>query len=74
MCQFNAQRDAHLLKAIRLKDGSVWQPLLGRTDPEQTTQHTVRADSQGLVSYPIKYLKGRSRMHAMSERRKRASS
>lgn len=62
MCEFNAQRDAHLLRPLALADGQIWQPLRA---PHLAT---VRSDAHGLVSYPIKYLKGRSRVRAMAQR------
>ena len=65
MCEFNAQRDEHLLRPLTLADGQTWQPL---REPHAAT---VRSDGQGLVSYPIKYLKGRSRLKAMAQRQTR---
>ena len=65
MCEFNAQRDAHLLRPLTMANGQTWQPL--RTPHEAT----VRKDATGLVSYPIKYLKGRSRVRAMAQRHER---
>ncbi len=62
MCEFNAQRDVHLLRPLSLANGQVWQPLR----PGHVA--TVRSDAQGSVSYPIKYLKGRSRVKAMQQR------
>jgi len=69
MCEFNAQRDAHLLRPLTLADGSTWQPLHSalRDAP------TARPDAQGLVRYPIKFLKGRSRHRAMAARRSATS-
>ncbi len=64
MCEFNAQRDAHLLRPLTLTDGSTWQPLRDTHPPV----HVAQANAQGVVHYPIKYLKGRSRRHALSQR------
>lgn len=64
MCEFNAQRDAHLLRPLTLANGSSWQPLRDTHPPV----HVAQANAQGLVHYPIKYLKGRSRRHALSQR------
>jgi 7,8-dihydro-6-hydroxymethylpterin dimethyltransferase len=63
MCEFNAQRDSHLLRPLTLADGQEWQPL------REEHVSTVRSDAQGLVSYPIKYLKGRSREKAAQRRK-----
>jgi hypothetical protein len=67
MCEFNAQRDSHLLQPLTLANGEEWQPL--------RSEHlaTVRSDAQGLVSYPIKYLKGRSREKAAQRRKAHGS-
>lgn len=65
MCEFNAQRDAHLLRPLTLTDGSTWEPLRStlRDAP------TARPNAQGLVQFPIKFLKGRSRQRAVAARR-----
>jgi 7,8-dihydro-6-hydroxymethylpterin dimethyltransferase len=56
MCEYNAQRDDYLLKPLTLAPLAQDKPALVRSDP------------QGLVRYPIKYLKGRSRQAALRER------
>ena len=63
MCEFNARRDEFLLRPVALASGGVWQPL--RSD----SPILLKADAQGLVHYPIKYLKGRSRQQAMLQRK-----
>jgi 7,8-dihydro-6-hydroxymethylpterin dimethyltransferase len=67
MCEFNAQRDAHLLRPLTLADGQTWQPL------RDGHAATVRSDAQGHVNYPIKYLKGRSRVKAVQQRQGHSS-
>jgi hypothetical protein len=67
MCEFNAQRDAHLLRPLTLADGQTWQPL------REGHAATVRSDAQGHVNYPIKYLKGRSRVKAVQQRQARSA-
>ena len=67
MCEFNARRDEFLLKPLRTKDGTVWEPL-GRKNLV-----VLKADALGLVHFPIKYLKGRSREHAFNQREKARS-
>lgn len=67
MCEFNAQRDAHLLRPLTLADGQTWQPL------REGHAATLRSDAQGHVNYPIKYLKGRSRVKAVQQRQARSA-
>ena len=55
MCAYNARRDHYLLQPIATSQG-VWQPLAGRG-----VAHDVAV-------FPIKFLKGRSRAAALSER------
>jgi 7,8-dihydro-6-hydroxymethylpterin dimethyltransferase len=62
MCEFNAQRDTHLLRPLQLANGQTWQPL------RDGHEKMVRSDAQGHVNYPIKYLKGRSRVKAQKQR------
>jgi molybdenum cofactor biosynthesis enzyme MoaA len=57
MCAYNAQRDAHLLKPIRLASGKTWQPL------------ALAPDANGEVRIPLKWLKGRPREAARQRRR-----
>jgi hypothetical protein len=45
-----------------LADGTQWQPI-------QSSNGLVSANAQGLALYPIKFLKGRSRQHAMQQRK-----
>ena len=63
MCEFNARRDEFLLRPLTNKDGTLWQPLRGNKPV------ALKADDQGLVHFPIKYLKGRSREHALIHRK-----
>ncbi len=65
MCEFNARRDEFLLRPLPLAGGDTWKPL------RHDTAVLLKADAQGLVHYPIKYLKGRSRQHAMVQRKHR---
>ncbi len=67
MCEFNARRDSFLLRPLTLADGSVWQPL------RDGDIATVKANASGLVYYPIKFLKGRSRQHSLQQRKHRHS-
>ncbi len=61
MCAYNAQRDTHLLKPIRLSTGEMWQPL------------AVAPNEKGEIKIPIKWLKGKPRVEAMQHRRKAAA-
>jgi 7,8-dihydro-6-hydroxymethylpterin dimethyltransferase len=67
MCEYNARRDEFLLRPIALTDGSTWQPLPALHQASGSSM--VRANAQGLAHYPIKLLKGRSRQHAMQQRK-----
>ena len=58
MCAFNAQRDSYLLRPLQTAAGT-WQPL-----PQ---------GHPGIRTFPIKWLKGRSREAALHERKKRAA-
>ena len=60
MCAYNAERDIHLLKPIRLSNGQTWQPL------------AMAPDANGEIRIPLKWLKGKSRDAAMDERKARA--
>ena len=53
MCAFNADRDRYLLRPLRTSTGP-WDPLAGRADTGRT--------------FPIKWLKGRSRQSAIEAR------
>ena len=68
MCEYNARRDEFLLRPVALADGSIWQPLPTLSEAENAAG-MVRANTQGLALYPIKLLKGRSRQHAMQQRK-----
>lgn len=59
MCAYNAQRDAYLLRPLQIAHGT-WQPLC---------QDLVTAGVDGVASFPIKWLKGRSRATAVQSRR-----
>ena len=63
MCEFNARRDEFLLRPLATEDGTLWEPLRGNKPV------ALKADDQGLVHFPIKYLKGRSREHALANRK-----
>ena len=58
MCAYNAERDRHLLKPIRLRNGEQWQPL------------ALAPDAQGHVHIPLKWLKGKLRQASMGHGRK----
>jgi 7,8-dihydro-6-hydroxymethylpterin dimethyltransferase len=60
MCAYNAERDVHLLKPIRLKNGQTWQPLAVSPSPD------------GNIKIPLKWLKGKPRASAFAEREQRA--
>jgi 7,8-dihydro-6-hydroxymethylpterin dimethyltransferase len=59
MCAYNAERDNYLLKPILLASGETWQPL------------AVAPAANGEIRIPLKWLKGKPREIAMSERKKR---
>ena len=79
MCAYNAQRDAYLLKPLQTSAG-IWQPLrpghagaaVGLAEP--TVKASLAADSSIVASFPVKWLKGRSRAHAMQARQQRTGS
>jgi 7,8-dihydro-6-hydroxymethylpterin dimethyltransferase len=56
MCAYNAERERILLKPIELANGETWQPL------------AVAPDANGEIRIPLKWLKGKPREVAMSER------
>jgi 7,8-dihydro-6-hydroxymethylpterin dimethyltransferase len=56
MCEYNARRDEYILRPVN------GQSSVLRLDT------AVRADHDGLVRYPVKFLKGRSRQQALRER------
>lgn len=61
MCAYNAQRDAYLLRPLQTLSGT-WQPLRhGLAD-------AAPANPANVASFPIKWLKGRSRAAAMQAR------
>ena len=66
MCEFNARRDEFLLRPLTMAGGGTWEPL------RKDNAVLFKANAQGLVHYPIKYLKGRSRQHAMVQRKHHA--
>ena len=59
MCAYNAQRDAFLLSPLRTAEGT-WDPLAGRRGFE--------GGGSPAASYPIKWLKGRSRQEVLRAR------
>lgn len=59
MCEFNARRDEILLQPRTLSDGSPWNPVAGPS---------TRSGGPVERTYPIKFLKGRSRVRALEDR------
>ncbi len=57
MCAYNAQRDSYLLKPLKTSEGE-WQPLA----------HGGRGVDGVVASFPIKWLKGKSREAALAAR------
>ena len=57
MCTYNAERERILRKPVMLANGETWQPL------------AVAPDANGEVKIPLKWLKGKPREAAMSQRR-----
>ena len=55
MCAYNAQRDDFLLRPIALPDGTTWMP----------TRATPTLHAPAAAIYPIKFLKGKSRLQAL---------
>ncbi len=68
MCEYNANRDAYLLRPIALADGTQWQPLAGRADAANGMRSGTQSAPQVSKIYPIKFLKGRSRSIANGAR------
>lgn len=66
MCAFNARRDDYLLRPLATSSGT-WQPLRSRNDG------TATVASAPVASYPVKWLKGRSRAAALQARKRPAS-
>ena len=58
MCAYNAQRDAYLLKPLQTSSGT-WQPLRQGLAAAPATNPSV------IATFPIKWLKGRSRAAAL---------
>ena len=58
MCAYNAERDRFLLKPIRLAGGETWQPL------------AVMPSANGEIKIPLKWLKGKPREAALTDRKK----
>jgi 7,8-dihydro-6-hydroxymethylpterin dimethyltransferase len=56
MCAYNAERERILLKPIVLSSGETWQPL------------AVAPDANGEIRIPLKWLKGKPRELAMTQR------
>jgi hypothetical protein len=61
MCAYNAQRDAYLLRPLPVP-GGVWQPL------RPGLQALATAGHDGVATFPIKWLKGRTRAAALHAR------
>lgn len=61
MCEYNAERDRWLSRAVRLADGSMWQAFAGRRGIAPTAS---------IEAMPIKWLKGRARESALQARRR----
>jgi 7,8-dihydro-6-hydroxymethylpterin dimethyltransferase len=61
MCEYNANRDAYLLRTLTMKDGSQWQPVAGRSDVSLSALAAAKSAPQVSRIYPIKFLKGRAR-------------
>ena len=67
MCAYNAQRDAYLLRPLQTAQGT-WQPLRHRQVRSQI------ADAPAVATFPIKWLKGKSRAAAVQARLRPADS
>ena len=63
MCAYNAQRDAYLLRPLQTAQG-IWQPL------RQGQAGSAPADPAVVATFPIKWLKGRSRAAALQARQR----
>ncbi len=78
MCAYNAQRDAYLLQPLQTSQG-LWQPLrrnlarapVGHTGG--TAKPVLAAESKIVATFPVKWLKGRSRALAMQARQPSAA-
>lgn len=68
MCEYNANRDAYLLRPLMLNDGTQWQPVAGRSDASIATLAAAKSAPQVSKIYPIKFLKGRARDVASAAR------
>jgi 7,8-dihydro-6-hydroxymethylpterin dimethyltransferase len=68
MCEYNANRDAYLLRPLQMKDGTQWQPVAGRTDAPMAMLAAAKSAPQVSKIYPIKFLKGRARDVAYAAR------
>jgi 7,8-dihydro-6-hydroxymethylpterin dimethyltransferase len=62
MCAYNAQRDSYLLKPLQTSSG-LWQPL------RDGLQGTPTQAPDAMATFPIKWLKGRSRAAALQAAR-----
>lgn len=63
MCAYNAQRDAYLLRPLQTANG-MWQPLRPSHD------RLPAVGSGEVATFPIKFLKGRSRVEALQTRQR----
>jgi len=63
MCAYNAERDDYLLRPLHTASGT-WHPL------RPGFESLVTAGADGAASFPIKWLKGRSRAAAVVARRR----
>ena len=69
MCLHNAKRDDYILRPLTIEDTDgkrLWQPLAGKTTVA-TNRDIQHIDPK---IYPIKFLKGRVREHALKEKKK----
>ena len=66
MCAYNARRDAYLLQPLPTSQG-IWEPLQPGLSPATGTDRAI------VPTFPIKWLKGRSRAAALQMRVRRTS-
>ncbi len=64
MCAYNAQRDAYLLRPLQTAQGT-WQPLRPGVASGHASGH---APAAAIATFPIKWLKGKSRAAAAPQR------
>ncbi|MCH9046937.1 MAG: radical SAM protein [SAR324 cluster bacterium] len=71
MCVYNAKRDAHILKPLRIASDTghrTWNPLAGRLPADGGKAAPPPASAANPAALPLRYLKGRTRQRMLEDR------